>query len=492
MDSSPSEIPRTKPRVGIIGAGVSGLRCADVLLSHGFDVTILEARDRIGGRICQTDGLGYTVDLGANWIHAWSDTDEPHPIFKLAKDTDTPVHHWNNKQLIFDSSGAALSDDLTDRLSTLLWEIIEDAFKFSEELHAAGRSAEIPSHDSLFDFVQREVEKRLPDESERNLLVHMSEMFGAYVGEPVWRQSLRFAWMEECCGGEEMFVQSNYSAILGSLAQPALEKARLLLGTYVSGVSTPESRDSENKVTVTVRSGDTMCFDEIVVTTPLGWLKRNPDTFSPALPPRILSAIDSLSLSQLEKVYITFPSTFWKTEPTSGMSPCYVGWLKPNYAPDTNPSGWPQEIWDLSSFNEKHKHPTILFYIFGDCSRALVDKIHGKSSEEKHRLLDDFFRPYYSRLPGFEPGAEACVPKAILATEWYKDDLAGNASYCNFPVGIEEADEDVRAFRAGCPERRLWFCGEHAAPFEECGTVAGAYLSGETAAKNIVGRYTSG
>lgn len=29
----------------------------------------------------------------------------------------------------------------------------------------------------------------------------MSEMFGAYVGEPVWKQSLRFAWMEECCGG---------------------------------------------------------------------------------------------------------------------------------------------------------------------------------------------------------------------------------------------------------------------------------------------------
>ena len=31
----------------------------------------------------------------------------------------------------------------------------------------------------------------------------------------------------------------------------------------------------------------------------------------------------------------------------------------------------------------------------------------------------------------------------------------------------------------GAPERRLWFAGEHTSPFEELGTVAGGYLSGE-------------
>ena len=40
-----------KRHIGIVGAGISGLRCADVLLSYGFEVTILEARDRIGGRV---------------------------------------------------------------------------------------------------------------------------------------------------------------------------------------------------------------------------------------------------------------------------------------------------------------------------------------------------------------------------------------------------------------------------------------------------------
>lgn len=38
--------------VGIIGAGLSGLRCADILIQNGARVTILEARDRIGGRVC--------------------------------------------------------------------------------------------------------------------------------------------------------------------------------------------------------------------------------------------------------------------------------------------------------------------------------------------------------------------------------------------------------------------------------------------------------
>jgi NADPH-dependent 2,4-dienoyl-CoA reductase/sulfur reductase-like enzyme len=49
--------------VGIVGAGFAGLRCADVLLRRGVQVTIFEARNRIGGRVGQSWKLGHAVDL---------------------------------------------------------------------------------------------------------------------------------------------------------------------------------------------------------------------------------------------------------------------------------------------------------------------------------------------------------------------------------------------------------------------------------------------
>lgn len=55
-------------KVIIIGAGASGLACAAKLISKGFDVTILEAENRIGGRIHSVPFGGTVVDLGAQWV----------------------------------------------------------------------------------------------------------------------------------------------------------------------------------------------------------------------------------------------------------------------------------------------------------------------------------------------------------------------------------------------------------------------------------------
>lgn len=52
-----------KPTIAIIGAGVAGLRAAEVLLEKGYGIVIYEARDRVGGRVCTSDRLGKEVDL---------------------------------------------------------------------------------------------------------------------------------------------------------------------------------------------------------------------------------------------------------------------------------------------------------------------------------------------------------------------------------------------------------------------------------------------
>ena len=93
-----------------------------------------------------------------------------------------------------------------------------------------------------------------------------------------------------------------------------------------------------------------------------------------------------------------------------------------------------------------------------------------------------FFEPYYSRLPGYTP---AYTPLRFLATEWCNDDFAGNGSYTNFQVGMTDAASDVEVIRYGMPDHHIYFAGEHTAPFDGLGTVAGAYTSGEKVAMRI-------
>lgn len=83
------------------------------------------------------------------------------------------------------------------------------------------------------------------------------------------------------------------------------------------------------------------------------------------------------------------------------------------------------------------------------------------------------------------------MPLRFLATEWCNDNFAGNGSYSNFQVGMEDAARDVDALRAGMPDRHIYFAGEHTAPFDGLGTVAGAYTSGEEVAKRIIENWQS-
>lgn len=62
-----------KTTVAIVGAGISGLAAAHKLSQAGRTVTVLEARDRIGGRIWTSPDLSVPVDLGASWIHGTND-----------------------------------------------------------------------------------------------------------------------------------------------------------------------------------------------------------------------------------------------------------------------------------------------------------------------------------------------------------------------------------------------------------------------------------
>src|SRR5512134_1954658 len=61
----------TTPRVVVVGAGFSGLSAARRLVDAGIEVSVLEARERVGGRVWSTTLTnGAVVELGAEWIMA--------------------------------------------------------------------------------------------------------------------------------------------------------------------------------------------------------------------------------------------------------------------------------------------------------------------------------------------------------------------------------------------------------------------------------------
>ncbi|KAI1363423.1 FAD/NAD(P)-binding domain-containing protein [Xylaria arbuscula] len=299
--------------------------------------------------------------------------------------------------------------------------------KISEAANRQDSGSSISRDEFLYDYVRKRVGDAAVSDGEEELLTQMSE---------IW---------------EETFVESNYSTIVDRISKPTRERTEILLRSEVTSVHTPERSRYDNAVGLVAEAFS------------LFRAASYPKTRIRDQQPEVVSIREDLRHVSLD--------------------------LRPSYAEDTNPAQWPQEVWNLASFAAPNKHPTLLFYLYGDCSRYIVNSVYGKTREEKQRFLQAFLYPYYSRLPGFNAGKEACHPEAILATEWLKDDFSGNGSYCNFQVGVEEADKDVLAFRHGCPERRLWFFREHAAPFEECGTVAGAYLSGESATQMIVAMY---
>jgi hypothetical protein len=447
---------------------------------------------------------------------------------QIARDTKTILHAWDEEQSVIDSTGKSMDPAEAGEYGRLLWDdgLIAAAFKYSNE-----HSKAIPASRSLYDFFEEKAQELftdLPDEEaqrKRLGLLQACEMWGAYVGSPVQRQSLKFFWLEECIEGENPFVAGTYEKILEAVAKTAREKAEIKLETKVVKVLSREKDvDGRAKPIIETTDGGRLVFDEVVCTMPLGWLKRNLNAFEPPLEPRLTKAIASIGYGTLDKVYITFPEAFWNnpiatatslttldpnkttpnvtatTQPLHQPSttntdspkkqnhPGFTHWLSPSYA-ETNPQHWDQQGGNLAALPGDTAHPTLLFYIYGPCASHIASLISSTPSYQQDSTLIDWFEPYFSRLPNYNASSPQCRPSGILATAWANDEFAGYGSYSNFQVGLEEGDVNIEVMRHGLPEKGVWFAGEHTAPFVALGTSTGAYWAGEGVAERISKAY---
>ncbi|EON64066.1 hypothetical protein W97_03296 [Coniosporium apollinis CBS 100218] len=361
----------------------------------------------------------------------------------------------------------------------LVWSIISDAFKHSNE-----NCANIAPNVSLKDLFREKLAERSLSHDDRNLVLQLAEMWGAFVGDSWERQSLKWFWLEECLDGENLFIADTHHAILQRMAKSAMRDADIHLSKTATSIEDRKGKDKDPRVLIRTEHCD-FEFDEVVVTR-------------------------DASYSRLEKVYIAFPVAFWdsplpgapnadSTSPTTSASfPSFAHFLHPTYVPDQQKS-WTVELNLLSSaavFGNRAQ-PVLLFTIYGPCATHVTSLIapFSLASTQYFDVLNDFFRPYYSLLPNYVADHPDCFPSAVLATNWQNDDLAGNGSYTNFQISSEVGnaeeevllDEDVRELRAGMPEHGIWFAGEHTAPFVALGTSTGAYWSGESVGIRILG-----
>ncbi|MDP2776581.1 MAG: FAD-dependent oxidoreductase, partial [Anaerolineales bacterium] len=415
----------------ILGAGISGLAAARTLVDKGIRVIIIEARNRIGGRMWTDTSLGVPLDLGATWIHGV----KGNPITELAKKfgVQTVASDYDNG-LVFDFDGREMSDSEYTEIEDLFESIYEEVAQMQEDTDN-DRSLQ-----QAFDEVISS--RDLSAEELRRLNFYIQGVTSLEYGADPDDLSL-WEWdQDEEFGGNDVVFPKGYNQITDGLAN-GLD---IRLGAKVVAISY-----GADGVEVNTSSGMFLA-DKVIVTFPLGVLKQAEVKFEPPLPELKQSAIDRLDMGVLDKVYLKFPGVFWDEE-IEGIS--YMGervgewcdWL--NFVPYIN--------------------EPVLMAFHG-----------GAKGYELEELSDDEIVAGAMKTLRVIYGDEIPEPDGFIITRWGKDPLAFG-SYSHIPPFASGDDYDALFEPV---DEVLYFAGE-ATSREYPATVHGAYLSGVAVAGKI-------
>ena len=148
-------------------------------------IGIEQARFKAGTRLLNINSTGFN------------------PIVELAKETATPLHLWKENTLLVDSAGQLVDAEHANNALKRVWDILEMAIDFS-----TANSKDIDPSTSLYDYFAGEctglVRTGEMSGYEKELVLGMAQMWGAYVGDRVERQSLKFFFLEDCIGGGKL------------------------------------------------------------------------------------------------------------------------------------------------------------------------------------------------------------------------------------------------------------------------------------------------
>ncbi|MCO5608400.1 hypothetical protein L7F22_062609 [Adiantum nelumboides] len=428
------------PSVIVIGAGMAGLSAAQALQTWSCKVTVLESRERLGGRIYTDYTNGFPVDMGASWLHGVC---KRNPLARLISqlglrlyrtsgDNSVLYDHDLESYALFDMDGHQVPLEMVVDVGEKFETLLEEAKKLRDEYE------DDMSVSKAFSLVlKKRPELRLEGVAQKVLQWYICRMEGWFAADAD-KISLHCCDEEELLEGGHGLMISGYSPVISALAKGLDIRMNHRVKRIVRKLGAVQVHTEDGKV---------FKGDAAVITVPLGVLKANLIKFEPKLPEWKEAAISDLATGNENKIALFFDSVCWPNVE-------FLGVVAPT-------------SYGCSYFLNLHKatgHPVLVYMPAG----SLADDIEKLSDEAAASFA-------VQQLKRILPNAKE--PVRYLVSHWGTD-MNSLGCYSYDAVG---RPHDLYA-RMRSPVDNLFFAGE-ATSSSFPGTVHGAFATGLIAAE---------